>query len=283
MFAELPDGLPPLAMWVWDSRAVTVPAQRDRLMAFCRAQRITTLYVSAYNIVPQQAESYRAFNREALRQAIGIHALAGDPRWALPRYQRLSLAWVESVLAFNAAAHADERFDGIHTDIEPYLLSRMWAEHPAQLLGGLLELHARAADLLNAQRPMELGADVPFWYDDDETYRIQWRGQVLPPSHHLLRVADYVTVLAYRNHAAGSDGAIELSRREIEYAEPIGKGVVVGQETQQDLFPSYITYGGTSLEYFWAEVAKIVRAFRSRTAFRGVAIHHYESYQELAE
>lgn len=270
-----------LAMWVWETKAATSPAQRDRLLAFCRTQRVSALYLNAYHFSPSEREQYRHFLRAAHRQGLGVHALAGDPRWALARYHQLPLAWVEQVVAFNQAGRPDERFDGIHTDIEPYLLTRAWTEHPAQLLGGLLDLHAKIADLTVPHRPLQLGADAPFWFDDDASYTIEWRGRVLPPSHHLLDVTDYVTVLAYRNYADGTEGVIQLSQREVDYAQQIGKQVVIGQETQADLFPAYITYGGTSAGYFWGELAKLVRMFHGRPSFWGIAVHHYESFRSL--
>ena len=270
-----------LAMWVWDTKAATSSAQREKLLAFCRTQRVSALYLNVYQLSPPEQASYRSFLRAAHHQGTRVHALAGDPRWALARYHHLPLAWVEQVTAFNHGGHPDERFDGIHTDIEPYLLTRAWTEHPAQLLGGLLDLHAKIAEITARSRPLQLGADAPFWFDDDPDYAIEWHGRVLPPSHHLLNVADYLTVLAYRNYADGTEGIIELSRREIEYAQQIGKQVVIGQETQPDLFPAYITYGGTSAEYFWGELAKLVRAFHDRPSFWGVAVHHYESFRQL--
>ncbi|MBI4227479.1 MAG: hypothetical protein HY600_04280 [Candidatus Omnitrophica bacterium] len=286
---------PPYAMWVWDARHVATEAARERLVAFCRAHQVTSLYLSAYQLAPIQAQQYRVFLRQAHREGIAVHALAGDPRWAMSRYHSLPLAWVQHIVAFNEEGPPEERFDGIHTDIEPYLLSRLWMEHPAQLIGGLLDLHAKIADQLRADqiagsslpvayrgyRPLRLGADVPFWFDDDPTYRIEWRGRVLPPSHHLLDVADYLTIMAYRNYAEGAEGVIELSRRELDYADRAGKVVVIGQETQPDVFPAYITYGGTSAAYFHAELAKIVAAFQESPAFGGFAVHHYDTYQKL--
>ena len=268
-------------MWVWEARTITAHPLREQLVEFCQTQRIAVLYVNAYSFSPGEQEAYREFLRAAHRHGIAVHALGGDPRWVLPRYQHLPLAWVEQLLTFNAAGKPDERFDGIHTDIEPYLLTRAWNEHPAQILGGFLDLHEKIAGKVSAHRPLQLGADVPFWFDDDPAYRIEWRGKVLPPSHHLLNLADYLTVMAYRNYAEGAEGVIALARQEVAYAQQVGKVVVIGQETQPDLFPAYITYGGTSAAYFWGEVAKVVAAYKNQRGFRGIAVHHYDSFRKL--
>lgn len=294
---EAPDHSTPYAMWVWNVQHLATDAARDRLIAFCRAHDVASLYVSAYQFAPLQAQQYRAFLRQAHHEGIAVHALAGDPRWAMSRYHSLPMAWVQQVVAFNDEGSPEERFDGVHTDIEPYLLSRTWMEHPAQLLGGLLDLHAKMAGQLQEEyahgsarasrrggyRPLRLGADVPFWFDDDPTYRIEWQGRVLPPSHHLLDIADYLTVMAYRNYAEGTEGVIELSRRELEYAGRVGKYVMIGQETQADLFPTYLTYGGTSAAYLQSELAKIAAAFQASPGYGGIAIHHYDTYQALLD
>lgn len=281
-------------MWVWDVRHLATDGARDRLIAFCRAHNITSLYVSAYQFAPVQAQQYRAFLRQAHHEGFDVHALAGDPRWAMARYHSLPLSWLQQVVAFNDGGTPEERFDGLHTDIEPYLLSRTWMERPAQLIGGLLDLHAKMADQLQEQadegsrmagesRALQLGADVPFWFDDDPTYRIEWRGKVLPPSHHLLDIADFLTVMAYRNYAQGTEGVIELSRREVDYAGRVGKFVMIGQETQPDIFPAYVTYGGTSADYFRGELAKIALAFDAAPSYGGIAVHHYDTYQALLD
>lgn len=270
-----------MAMWVWDVQHLKGAERRDELLAFCRTQRIATLYLAAYQLTPELTAAYRTFNRAAHAQGVTVHALAGDPRWALNRYHHLPLAWMDAVTTFNVESQPEERFDGLHTDIEPYLLSRMWQEHPARLLGGWLDLHATLAQRRPSEGSLALGADVPFWFDDDPAYRIQWRDRVLPPSHHALEVADYITVMAYRNYAQGTEGVIQLAQKEVAYAEQAGKTVIVGQETQPDLFPADITYGGKGRDYWWGEVAKVTTAFRGRKSFGGVAVHHYDSYRKL--
>jgi hypothetical protein len=182
----------------------------------------------------------------------------------------------------NSQVPLAERFDGIHTDIEVYLLSKAWNERPGELLGGYLDLHAKIAEnIRGGPMPLFFGVDIPFWFDDDTGYRILWHGQVKPPSHHMLDVVDSITVMAYRNFAEGPDGTIHLVSLELDYADPLGKKVVVGQETQEELVPAYITFGGTSCAQLNRELKKILTAVGTRPSFGGFAIHHYEGYRRL--
>ena len=273
---------PPRATWVWDTRLLLYPKEQASLLKFCHSHRIGTLYLFAYNLKAPMDQVYREFLRQAHREGLSVYALGGDPRWGQPRYHPVPLAWIESIRQFNGQVSVEERFDGVHTDIEVYLLAKSWSEHPEALLGGYLDLHAKIAEILKSdRRPMGLGVDVPFWFDDDTAWRILWHGVIRPPSHHMLDIADSITVLAYRNAAEGSDGTIQLVSLEMDYADRIGKKVFIGQETQKDLFPAYVTFGGTSCAVLERELKKIFKVMGHRPSFGGFAIHHYESYQKL--
>lgn len=269
-------------MWVWDARIVGQPQTRGKLFNFCKRHRIGTLYLSAFHLDPPLEEAYRRFNRLAHAQGIAVHALGGDPRWGQPRYHSIPLQWVKEIGVLNAKVPAEERFDGIHTDVEVYLLSKAWDERPGELLGGYLDLTARIAETLRQEKKLLLfGVDVPFWFDDDPNYRILWRGSVKPPSHHVLDTVDSITVMAYRNFAEGTDGTIRLVSLELNYADKIGKKVVVGQETQEGLVPDYVTFGGTSCAELHRELKKVKNALGDRPSFGGIAFHHYESFRKL--
>ena len=272
----------PRATWVWDAGLIGQPESCATLFRFCRTHQINIIYLSAYNVRAPLDKSYREFNRQAHQAGLRVHALAGDPRWGLTRYHAVPLQWVEDVRRLNAGAAPEERFDGLHTDVEVYLLSKAWNERPAELLGGYLDLNAKIRDLLQTDsKPIQFGADIPFWFDYDPNYRILWHGQVKPASYHLIDTVDEVTVLAYRNFAEGPDGTVHLVSLEMDYADTVGKKVMIGQETQEDLFPAYVTFGGSSCARLNQELKKIEKAVGNRPSFGGFAIHHYESYRKL--
>ncbi|MBI3322438.1 MAG: hypothetical protein HYZ94_02015 [Candidatus Omnitrophica bacterium] len=272
----------PLAMWVWDARVVITADSRTRLIDFCRRHKVGALYLSAYDLRAPMDDAYREFNRQAHRAGISVQALAGDPRWGSARYHHVPMEWVEEVIRFNHAGGGPERFDGIHADIEVYLLSKSWKEQPAALLGGYLDLNAKVMERLRAgEQGLSYAVDIPFWFDDDTSYRILWNGAIKVPAQHVLDTVDGVTVLAYRNFAEGGDGTVFLVSKELEYAEGVGKSVVIGQETQKNLYPEYVTFGGKSCKEFRREMEKIERVYGQRAGFGGFAIHHYDSYREL--
>lgn len=268
----------PLAMWVWEFRIARVAEARNTLFDFCEKNGIGLLYFAAFSVTGPDEADYRVLNREAHARHIQIHALNGDPRWGLLPYHQRTMDWITQIHDFNRRVAATERFDGVHLDVEPYALGKPWEEKHAFILAQWLEMNQKAKTAVSA---MHYGLDIPFWYDDDPTMSIPWRGVTKPASFHALDHADSIAVMDYRNFTQGDNGSIRLVRNEMEYAEAIGKRVWVGQETQAELEPSYVTFAEVGWKVMQEEMAKIVQAYSHSPAFAGIAVHHYVSFKKL--
>ena len=275
---------PPRAMWVWDVKLPTSGESSRALVEFCKSRNIGLLYLSAFNLNDKFKQSYRSFNAMAHKNNIKVHALAGDPRWCIERYHKQPMQWVRNVLEFNDASQPEERFDGIHSDAEPYVLGKVWDDNKQMLLKWYLDLNQKVMDALDAEEAeIVFGADIPFWYDDDVSMLVEWHGTVKPPSYHMLDTVNTITIMDYRNFANGPNGSIALARFEIEYADETGKKVYIGQETQKDVYPEYITFGQLDESIMEKELRKLINAYIGHPSFAGIAIHHYDSYRELVE
>ncbi len=275
---------PPRAMWVWD---VKIPASKEatkRLLEFCRSRNINRLYLSAYNINEGTSKNFRFFNQSAHNSGIFVHAMGGDPRWGLERYHQQPLRWVEEVLSFNRASKSAERFDGIQNDTEVYLLGKVWEQNKEGILKEYLDLNRKIIELRQIEEADIIYAcDIPFWYDDDSSLVVNWNGATKPASFHVLDTTDSVTIMDYRNFAEGANGSIALAAKEIEYATGINKKVYIGQETKENLYPPYITFGGMTEENMERQIKKLVEAYINSPGFAGIAMHHYTSYRKLVE
>jgi hypothetical protein len=269
-------------MWVWDVTVPMSPEASQKLVDFCSAKNIDLLYLAAFAFNERRAMAYRSFNALAHKHNIKVHALAGDPRWCMEKYHRQPLAWVAKVLEYNKQTLPEERFDGVHIDAEPYTLGKPWEQQHQLLLQWYLDLNQKLADLVATEgNGIILGADIPFWYDDDISMTVEWRGSLKPASHHVLDVIDAITIMDYRNFAEGPNGSIELARREIEYADKVGKKVYIGQETKTDVYPEYVTFGNLDEVVMKREVKKLIETYRKHPSFAGIAIHHYHSYRRM--
>ncbi|MDD5449309.1 MAG: hypothetical protein PHO42_01750 [Candidatus Omnitrophica bacterium] len=275
---------PPRAMWVWD---VNIPQSKDatkKIIEFCKSRNINRLYLSASNFGEQNARNYRLFNQAAHASGIFTHALAGDPRWGLERYHQQSLRWVEEVLSFNRASRPAERFDGIQNDTEIYLLGKPWEDSKEQVLKEYLDLNKKITELRTIEESeITYACDIPFWYDDDPTLIVNWNGKTQPPSFHILDTADSATIMDYRNFAEGPNGSIALAKKEVEYAASVNKKVYIGQETNEGVYPEYLSFAGMDEAAMETEIHKLAAAYAGNKGFGGIAIHHYESYLKLVE
>ena len=95
------------------------------------------------------AGAWRRFLAEDHQARIQVHTLDGYPEFALkPQHGVPLLAVVDAVIVFNRESPAEQRFDGIHFDNEPYLLLG-WKDRlrREQILREFLELN------VECQRP----------------------------------------------------------------------------------------------------------------------------------
>jgi hypothetical protein len=211
-------------LWVWESGPVLHdPNARGSFLDFCERHGIGAVSIqigvsgSAGRRRLENATSWKALLQDAHRRGMTVHALHGDPGYALRSQHGVVLSAVDAVIAYNASVVPAERFDGIHLDIEPYLLAE-WKEprQREQLLVEYVELHERAAERSRAA-DLAYTADLPFWWyaTDDVTGEAvsmtTFHGVRKPATDHLLDFVDNIGLMAYRNVAAGSDGVIALA------------------------------------------------------------------------
>lgn len=251
---------PPRFAWQWSmGPALSDAAARTALFDLMAAHRVTTLWTQVSTdaakpgIAPARAASrtvtptpltltrqaeWRVFIAEARRRGIRVEALDGDPAWALKARHAGPLGVVEAVIAYNSSSKPDERFAGIHFDIEPYLLiSWRFPRSREQLLRELLELTTRCQQRAR-ETGMQFGVDIPFWWDviDDATGRpiadTLFEGVRKSAARHLIDRLDNVGIMNYRNTAAGSDGLIAHGTPILAYADTVkGARIYMGVET----------------------------------------------------
>jgi len=142
---------------------------------------------------------------------------------------------LDSVIRYNRESAEDERFHGIHFDIEPYLIPGFHGPRREMILRAFLELFAEMKRR-SSRAGLTLGADIPFWYDAPgeqtyETVTVEYDGERKPVSQHVIDLADEVTLMDYRTVSYGADGTIRHAVGEIEYAGTVGKPILVGLET----------------------------------------------------
>lgn len=281
------------AVWTWERESYAMLESRaaaEAAFVFLRGKRVDTIYLYAdafdgRNLLADQPQRYRSFIAQAHERGFRVYALLGSAylhteRYILPGERKAAAAMLKRVLDYNASAAAEERFDGANLDIEPHLLDEWNDASRENLLRDFLDVSAAWMAMKKASgQTLAIGPAMPFWFDG---ILVQWRGRTRPASEHFADVYDYVALMDYRDHADGRDGIIAHAAREMEYAEKIGKHVVIGLElTPNEL--KKVTFNHRREADLAREMAATEKAYGKSKAFDGFALHHYRGYREWVE
>ena len=239
--ARIPVRLLNKAMWLWETdKIVTSPKEQQRLLAFCKSEGITDLFLQIpYEAKEEKGQWKILWNPLLIRPLISqlhqagvkIHALDGDPRFALRQWHGRVIATLESIIQYNRESPPQERFDGIRFDIEPYLLPSFGGVQKEAILQQYLSL-LTASQTLTRQADLALGVDIPFWFDArNEFFEPTAEVGGRPMSELIIDIVDNVGIMDYRTQAYGADGVIAQGTQELQYAAKRGKEVFLGLET----------------------------------------------------
>jgi hypothetical protein len=228
-------------MWLWETaKLLNDKPGQIQLLEFCRDQKITDLFLQLpYSAAFESGKWQISWDDAGLRSLLdslntaGIicHALDGHPRFALtPEHEKVK-AILKKVIEFNSLGPESSRFQAVRYDIEPYILPQFGGVQKQSILLQYLELLNDLRPLIS-QAGMELGADIPFWYDTHNRH-FQPAAEILgrPLNEWVLDVVDNVGIMDYRTRAYGADGTIAQAEDELRYAAEKGKKVFVGLET----------------------------------------------------
>ncbi len=292
----------PRATWIWKYDPVSNPEARRELFALSErtAMRRFYLYLGE-DPIPETPASYQKELAQFLRQCherkIEVHALQGNPLWALKAFHPRVLAWIDGFLQFNRALPAEERMDGVHMDIEPYLTQEWETGDRAKLQAEFIELIAQCRRLIDqktvpgavpvpgtelgiqrpwavgptARKPFVMGLAIPVFYNREPEME-----------EKLLAQLDYAALMDYYDSARD---IVDNGRSHVEMANRLGIAMVVGVETQDLVQMNQGKRRNTFVEEGWEEMerelAQVVDAFAGQPGFDGLAIHAYDSYRIL--
>jgi hypothetical protein len=245
-----PGGSAHRAMWVWNTKTLFDPGQPDkasRFFAFCSDNRIREIYLALeFNRgIAEGIPKYEVRNPEGCREFLarahqaGLHVegLAGTPEWAVCENHAHALAAAEAALAFNRAGPAAARLDGVHFDVEPYLLlGYSDPEYRTQILQEFLEMVSQCATRVRTEPDLTFSCDVPAWFYpggglDRERLMVTFKGAEKTVGEHLTDLLETVTIMDYTNQADGAGGIIARGLPALSYAAARGKKIIVGLET----------------------------------------------------
>ncbi|MEK3734908.1 hypothetical protein MKX64_21075 [Paenibacillus sp. FSL M8-0334] len=255
------------ATWVWQTEFIA--DRGEQLIAFAKDEGINLIYLQIQRQLPKPM--YEHFIQQAHENGIAVHALGGDPRWALAEYRNDMLDFADWVTSYNREAAA--RFDGIHLDIEPYVLDQWEDQHPSIIESWQRNLTAFLNTISDAG--LETGIDIPFWFDSFTLAD----GTGLNES--LMNDFDHVTVMAYRNQLDSANGIISLVQSELELASRLGHRVIVAVNTKEMPKEPHTSFYGLGKTYMNQTLLELQHELSSFPSFAGLAIHDYRSWESM--
>jgi hypothetical protein len=246
--------VPPRAMWVW---SVADPAATIEVAT---AHGITTLFVAVPPDVTTSTELPRLKTLAAGARAAGIRldALGGDPGW-VDNQQWVVDHWLKPAVSTGL-------FTGVHVDIEPYTTAA-WTTDQAGVVRRYL---ATLTTLRKAAGSRPLEADIPFWF------HLVPAGSGSTLDREIMKRTSAVTLMAYRNTAAGPDGTLDIAAPELAAAASLGVPVRIGQETHDlgsDPTQTKQTFFGQTVTQMLVQLAVIDDGAGAWRTYAGIAIH----------
>lgn len=264
----------PRATWVWTRNTVVDPAERTALLAFSRAQHVSSLYV-AYASDYDSTDGFPPLAdlvRESSAQGVRVAWVAGDPAWTLASHHADARAVVSRMARINGRlresglpAIADVQFD-----VEPYMLEP-WAPHTTEIEEQYVAL---MASLREATSGAGLGfwVTAPFWFD-------QQRFGDTTLDRALLRWADGMVVMAYRSTPAAIAAKAEGILRQ---ADAVHRPVIVAVEIGCSRPQGTTLCGASEPEEMEDAIREVARRLTGIGSFRGLAVHDYSAWRQAS-
>jgi len=250
-------------MWVWDW------SDAGSVVRLARTREVDTLFVAVPADLTTSPSLTRVRDLVMQARSAGLHvdALGGDPgwvddpTWAVDRWLR--------------PAVATGLFTGLHVDVEPWTTAA-WTTRRSTTVSAYLSLLDR---LLSASGTLPLEIDIPFWFDHIRA------GEASTLDREAMRRVSAVTLMAYRDTAAGADGTLAIAAAGLDSAAVLGKPVRIGQETTcLGLDPTEVkqTFHGQTLTRMNDQLAQVDSGAGAYVTYAGVAIHDFTAYAAMA-
>lgn len=257
--------------YIW--RAETVRSEKDEILAFAEQNGVNLLYVRID--MQQPVSMYQDFVKDAHAAGIEVHAMGGHPIWALKESRGKILKLVNWVKAYNEEASKEEQFQGVHLDIEPYVMP-VWRENKEAVLRQWMDNIEVFVEETKRGTNLETSVDLAAWLDKTPT-----PGQPDKAfAHWMMEQMDHTTLMAFRDRAEGIIGLVE---NQMKYAESINKKLVVAVETKESHEGDFITFYEEGRGEMDRQLGLVTKALERYSSYMGQAIHAYEYWKNGKE
>ncbi|MFB9276175.1 hypothetical protein [Cohnella cellulosilytica] len=264
---------PVLATWVWDTTTLT--KDTGKMLAFAKEQGVNAIFLHV-DREAEDFEPYRAFIQKAHGLGIEVEALGGDPTWGLTDYRKEIDSFIEWMEDYRGAVGGQAAFDGIHMDIEPYLLKE-WERDRDEVVRQWMDNVEYLVGRAKQDASLRISADLPFWIHKIPARRNGNLGA------WMIERLDRVVLMNYRNFAIGENGIIANALPMIKEGTKAGKPVIVGLETGPTEEGEHVTFFGMGASSLRRQIQLSHWVMRWHAGYEGFSIHDYKNWQAASE
>ncbi|MCQ6561574.1 copper amine oxidase N-terminal domain-containing protein [Paenibacillus mendelii] len=260
----------PKGTWIWDSSIIE--KDRDKIISFASDHDVTAIYLQINRDMDPKV--YQDFIRSAKGKQIRVEALAGRPEWAFKKNQDQMNTFITWTLQYNASVGPKERFDGLHFDIEPYLLTE-WKTNNKMILDEWIH-NLRFIENKTKGSGLKVTLDVPYWINS-----VKVPGTEYSFSAWLLEKFDGLVIMDYRNHALGKNGIVDNAIAILREASTLNKQVIVAVETAKNTESDRTSFYSKRVDFMEQELRTAHQKLSQHASYAGMAIHDYKSWTAM--
>lgn len=264
----------------------------DRLMIKLQEMGIHSVFLSTSVGVlgdngPIYTSRVKDFNKQAHFRNITVHAMYLQSYVYIDDYKSAIVA-TDKVIDYNNNATVEERFDGVHLDVEPHTHPD-WSSQDGYLPGStvnenIMQNFIGLLDTLQSQleNAVQNGSDT-LYSSADQTYWIHDKVESgnLNTGHinHLLEHVDFVTLFDYTDD---DDKLVRFVSAEINAAFRPNSVVIALKTTDDRINPDQTFYDNGWLAFDRAD-RNLHQYFASENSFLATCIFEYNSLREMYE
>lgn len=245
--------------WLWSTTSIlstgSTISKTDKtnvanLAAFCKQKGITEVYLQINRDIGAVKYQYLVATLKGQLVTIGantypvqVQALDGSSTWITADGDLRRNAFFDWVVSYQGTANANQRFSGVHLDVEPYTNPLWSSDLNAAVLAFQNFVTASKARIDNANATGSLGLgltfDIPFWYDGQAYDNVYGQGNL---AEWMVKSVPAVAIMAYRDTLDGSYGGMwSVAQTELAYGKTYGKKVIIAAEVSSTT-PTYVSF-----------------------------------------
>jgi len=261
-----------LSTWLWNTEEIV--SNSDNIINFLAQNKVRVLYLQIdYNL---KNDYYKKFISKAWSKNISVQALDGSPNWVSTNGEKLQSDFFNWLTKYQKVSLANERFKGIHLDVEPYE-NEQYSLSPNVVIQKYQEFLLTSKTISNKLN-LNLGIDIPFWFYGTQYSTKYGKGNL---AEWIFKNIKTVSIMAYRDIATGENGINNIAKAEMDLGKKYNVKVTIAVETGYLPASTFVTFYEEGQSYMYNQLNIVYQNYNMNSTFAGFAIHYLDSWMNM--